>query len=191
MKKMSTLGIIGLGFLGLILIMFMWGIGIYNNLVSLNQNVESQYSNVDVQLERRSNLIPNIVNTVKGYTSHESEILNQISESRTKLAGASTMSEKAAADSELNSSLSKLMLIVENYPDLKADTQFSALMDNLEGTENRIATARKDYNTAVQNYNKGIKTFPNILISSMLVFTTAELFQASESASQVPQVSFS
>ena len=190
MKKLSGLSIFGIVVLAVIVVAGVWGVSSYNNLIGLKETVESQFSNIDVQLQRRADLIPNVVNTVKGYTSHESEILNQISESRAKLAGASTINDKAKADSELSQSLNRLLMVVENYPNLKADTQFQALMDNLEGTENRIATARKDYNLSVQNYNQSIKKFPNVVISSMLGFGTAERFEASEDASKVPTVNF-
>ncbi len=190
MKKISGWGIFGICVLAIVLILGFWGVGSYNNLVSLKENVDSKYSDIDVQLQRRSNLIPNIVNTVKGYTSHESKILDEIANSRSKLASASTVSSKASADSELSSAVSKLMVVVENYPDLKADTQFTTLMDNLEGTENRIATARKDYNEAVQGYNKSIKMFPNSLIAGMCGFAEAERFEADQNASQTPQVNF-
>ena len=131
-----------------------------------------------------------MVNTVKGYTSHESEVLDKISDSRAKLSGATNMEDKAKADAELSSSLNRLLVVVENYPDLKADTQFTALMDNLEGTENRIATARKDYNESVQNYNQAIKGFPGVIVASVCGFSPAQRFEASEQAKQTPQVNF-
>lgn len=189
-KKISTGGIIGIVVLSLLLILGFWGIGSYNNMVTLRETVNSQMSNIDVQLQRRSDLIPNIVNTVKGYASHESEVLGAVTKSREKLAGASSLSEKASADAELSSSLNRLLMVVENYPNLKVDTQFTALTDNLEGTENRIATARKDYNTAVQSYNRHIKTFPTVILASMFGFSTAECFEATEKASEVPVVNF-
>ena len=190
MKKLSGLSIFGIVVLVLVILSGVWGVSCYNGLISLRENVDSQFSNIDVQLQRRADLIPNLVNTVKGYTSHESQILSEVSESRAKLAGASTISEKAEANSELSSSLSRLLAITESYPNLKADSQFQSLTDNLEGTENRIAIARKDYNQAVQNYNQSIKKFPNVIISSMLGFSSAERFEASENASEVPSVNF-
>ncbi len=191
MKKMSTGAIVGIVIAGILILGGIWGVGCYNNLVVLKENVDSQYSNIDVQLQRRSDLIPNLVNTVKGYTSHESQVLSEVSQSRAKLSGASTVSEKASADAELSSSLSRLLMVVENYPDLKADTQFQSLSDNLEGTENRVAIARKDYNAAVQSYNQQIKKFPSVLIASLIGFSSAERFEASEKASETPQVDFS
>ncbi len=192
MKKMSTWGIVGLIVLGLIVILGFASIGSYNNLVSLKENVDSKYADIDVQLQRRCDLIPNLVNTVKGFTDHESSVLASISDSRAKLAGASSVSEKAEANQELSNSLSRLLVVVENYPDLKADSQFTALMDNLEGTENRLAVARKDYNAAVESYNKAVKSFPSVIFASMFGFQPAQRFEASEQAkTTTPIVDFS
>ena len=192
MKKMSTWGIVGLIVLGLIVILGFASIGSYNNLVSLKENVGSKYADIDVQLQRRCDLIPNLVNTVKGFTDHESSVLASISDSRAKLAGASSVSEKAEANQELSNSLSRLLVVVENYPDLKADSQFTALMDNLEGTENRLAVARKDYNAAVESYNKAVRSFPSVIFASMFGFQPAQRFEASEQAkTTTPTVDFS
>lgn len=192
MKKMSTWGIVGLIVLGLIVILGFASIGSYNNLISLKENVDSKYADIDVQLQRRCDLIPNLVNTVKGFTDHESSVLASISDSRAKLAGASSVSEKAEANQELSNSLSRLLVVVENYPDLKADSQFTALMDNLEGTENRLAVARKDYNAAVESYNKAVKSFPSVIFASMFGFQPAQRFEASEQAkTTTPIVDFS
>ena len=192
MKKMSAWGIVGLVVLGLIVILGFASIGSYNNLVSLKENVDSKYADIDVQLQRRCDLIPNLVNTVKGFTDHESSVLASISDSRAKLAGASSVSEKAEATQELSNSLSRLLVVVENYPNLKADSQFTALMDNLEGTENRLAVARKDYNAAVESYNKAVRSFPSVIFASMFGFQPAQRFEASEQAkTTTPTVDFS
>ncbi len=190
MKKMSGLAVFGISILAVILIATAWGIGTYNGIVGLKENVDNQSSNISTQLQRRSDLIPNLVSTVKGYTSHESEVLGEISSSRAKLAGAQSMSEKAEADSELSSALSRLLVVVENYPDLKADTQFTTLTDELSGTENRIAVSRRDYNAAVKEYNQKIKIFPANIISGMCGFTSADYFEASAESSKVPTVTF-
>ncbi len=190
MKKMSGLAVFGISILAVILIATAWGIGTYNGIVGLKENVDNQSSNISTQLQRRSDLIPNLVNTVKGYTSHESEVLSEISSSRAKLAGAQSMSEKAEADSELSSALSRLLVVVENYPDLKADAQFTTLTDELSGTENRIAVSRKDYNAAVKEYNQKIKIFPANIISGMCGFTPADYFEATAESSKVPTVTF-
>ena len=190
MKKLSGLAIFGI-ILGIFAVFgSMYVIGNYNNLVSLRENVNNQYSNIDVCLQRRSDLIPNLVSTVKGYTNHEKEILTQISESRAKLSGAGNINEKSQASTELTNALSRLLVVVENYPNLKADAQFIALTDELAGTENRIAVARRDYNTAVQTYNQTIKKFPTNIIANMFNFESAERFESTDSAREVPIVNF-
>lgn len=162
----------------------------YNLLVEQRENVDTQYSAIETQLQRRIDLIPNIVNTVKGYAAHESEVFGAVSDARARLAGASTKEEAAEADSELTSAVSRLLMIAENYPDLKADTQFTALTDELAGTENRIAVARKDYNDAAKTYNTQIKTFPKVIIANLFGFEKAEYFEAAEGAKSAPQVNF-
>lgn len=165
-------------------------VGMYNSLVAQRENVDTQYSAIETQLQRRIDLIPNIVNTVKGYAAHESEVFGAVSDARARLAGASTKEEAAEADSELTSAVSRLLMIAENYPDLKADTQFTALTDELAGTENRIAVARKDYNDAAMTYNTQIKTFPKVIIANLFGFEKAEYFEAAEGAKSAPQVNF-
>lgn len=190
MKKLSGWAIFGI-ILGIFAVFgSMYVIGNYNNLISLRENVNNQYSNIDVCLQRRSDLIPNLVSTVKGYTNHEKEILTQISESRAKLSGAGNINEKSQASTELTNALSRLLIVVENYPNLKADAQFIALTDELAGTENRIAVARRDYNTAVQTYNQTIKKFPTNIIANMFNFESAERFESTDSAREVPIVNF-
>ena len=190
MKKLSGWAIFGI-ILGIFAVFgSMYVIGNYNNLISLRENVNNQYSNIDVCLQRRSDLIPNLVSTVKGYTNHEKEILTQISESRAKLSGAGNINEKSQASTALTNALSRLLVVVENYPNLKADAQFIALTDELAGTENRIAVARRDYNTAVQTYNQTIKKFPTNIIANMFNFESAERFESTDSAREVPIVNF-
>lgn len=191
MKKKLSGGIVfGIVVGVLLFILGAWGIKSYNGLVGLKETVDNESSNIETQLQRRADLIPNLVNTVKGYTNHESKILAAISDARAKLSGASTMSEKAAADSELSSAVSRLLVVVENYPNLKADSQFSALTDELAGTENRITVARKDYNASVKEYNQKIKMFPGNIMANMFGFSSAEYFEASENSKEVPAVSF-
>jgi len=165
-------------------------VGTYNDLVVKRESLDALLAQVDTQLQRRNDLIPNLVNTVKGYTIHESDAIEAVSDARAKLAGAQSTAEKSSADNELTGALSRLLMVAENYPDLKADTQFTALTDELAGTENRIAVARKDYNEGAQAYNTEIKKFPRVLFANLFGFAPAEYFEASESAQQVPEVNF-
>ena len=190
-RDRSALKIFAIVFGVIILLTLIWGVSSYNSLIGLKENVENQSSNIDTQLQRRADLIPNLVNTVKGYASHETEIMEAISQSRAQLSGATTMPEKAQADSNLTSALNRLMVIVENYPDLKASSNFTSLMDELSGTENRISVARKDYNDSVRNYNQKTKTFPTVIIANMLGFSQKEYFEAPESSKNAPNVDFS
>lgn len=187
MKKGTTVLIAVIVVVVLIAAVFIGG---YNSLVSAKENVDSYRSTIDTQLQRRNDLIPNIVNTVKGYTNHESEVLGAVSDARARLAGASTTKETAEADAELSSAVGRLLMIVENYPELKADTQFTALTDELAGTENRIAVARKDYNDAAKSYNTMIKRFPKVILANMFGFEKADYFEAAEGAEKVPEVNF-
>ena len=190
-KKMSAGKIIAIVIAVLAAILIFFGIDSYNGLVRLRETVSNQSANIDTQLKRRTDLIPNLLETVRGYAKHETEIMESIAESREKLAGASNMADKAQADNELTNALSRLLVVVENYPYLKANTNFTSLMDELAGTENRISVARKDYNDAVKEYNQKIKTFPTAIIANMFGFGEESYFQASESDKEVPKVSFS
>lgn len=163
----------------------------YNNLVTLEQNFKKVESNIDTQLQRRSDLIPNLVNTVKGYASQEKEIFTEIAEARAKLGGAQTVRDKANADSDLSSALSRLLVVVENYPDLKSNQNFKDLTVALEGTENRINIARQDYNVAVEIYNTTVRKFPDSIIASIFRFEEKDYYKATEGAKEVPKVDFS
>ncbi len=167
-----------------------WAVGQYNGLVGINEEVNGKWAQVDTQLQRRNDLIPNLVNTVKGYAAHEEGIFTNIAEARAKLAGAKSVGEAAAADGELTQALGRLFAIAENYPILKANENFRALQDELAGTENRIATARRDYNGSVQMYNAKIRTFPTNVVAGMFGFREREYFRASEGAQTPPTVKF-
>lgn len=187
MKKSSIGTICIIAVIAIIAIMAIVG---YNGMVSKREAVDSALSDLDVMLQRRSDLIPNLVSTVKGYTNHENEVIDKITEARAKLTSANSVEEKSEANNELSSSLKALMVVVENYPDLKASENFKQLSDELAGTENRIAVARKDYNNAVKTLNTTIKKFPNNIIAGMFGFEQAEYFEADESSTEVPSVNF-
>lgn len=187
MKKSSIILLVVIGVIVLIIAMLA---GSYNGLVSKQEDVNNKFSNLDVMLQRRADLVPNLVNTVKGYTTHETEIINSITDARAKLVGSSTVEEKLEANQELTNALNGLMVIVENYPDLKSSENFIQLSDELAGTENRIATARRDYNEAVKTYNTAIKRFPTNIIASTFGFEQAVYFEGSEQSKDVPVVEF-
>lgn len=174
----------------LVLIVVMSTVGSYNRLVSSETAVDNKEAQIDTQLQRREDVIPNLVNTVKGYAAHEKEVFQAIADARSKLAGAGTTTEKAAANAELEGALSRLLVVVENYPTLKADAQFTRLMDELSGTENRIAVARQDYNNSVTDFNTKIKKFPTALYASLFGFEKKDLFKAAPGAETVPEVQF-
>ena len=175
--------------------------GNYNKIVVLDESVKSQWGQVQNVYQRRLDLIPNLVATVKGYAAHESEVFSQIAEARSKAGGVMQVSDEVLnnpesfkkfqkAQSELSGALQRLLVVTENYPVLKADQNFLALQDQLEGTENRIAVERKNYNDIVKSYNVFIKQFPQSIIANMNGFRTKEYFTADEAASEAPAVSF-
>lgn len=187
MKKGWTIAIVIIVVLAVLIIPV---VSSYNTLVSLEQKVNIAESNIDTQLQRRSDLIPNLVNTVKGYASQEKDIFTDIANARSKLAGASNVTDQANADNDLSNALSRLLVVVEQYPDLKSNQNFQNLSVQLEGTENRIAIARQDYNSAVTAYNTKRKSFPNNIVASIFSFQERPLYKASEGAQQVPSVDF-
>lgn len=187
MKK-SNIGLICV--IAFIVIILIIAISSYNGIVSKNEAVDSALSDLDVMLQRRADLVPNLVSTVKGYTNHETEIIDKVTEARTKLVNANSIEEKSTANNELSNSLNALMVVVENYPDLKSSANFIQLSDELAGTENRIAVARKDYNNAVKTFNTAIIKFPSNIFANMFGFEKATYFEAEESSLEVPSVSF-
>ena len=163
-------------------------IGNYNSLATAREEVAAAESNIDTYLQRRADLIPNLVKTAKQFADHETEVFDKVLAAREKLVGADTIEDKANADAELTSALQDFTLVVENYPELKSDAQYTQLMDELAGSENRIATARKDYNDKVNEYNSKIIKFPTSLIANMFGFEKAEYFEAAEGAETAPDV---
>ena len=168
----------------------------YNNLVQLDENVTAQWAQVQNQYQRRLDLIPNLVATVKGYASHESDVFKQVAEARSSAGGQINISDDVLSDPEafaryqqvqdsLGSSLQRLLMVTENYPQLKADQNFLALQDQLEGTENRISTARKDYNDVATEYNTSIKKFPTVIFAGMLGFEKVDLFETNKIVSYI------
>ena len=176
-----------------VLIVVFWFFGTRNSFVSLKEDVEMQQSQVETTLQRRSDLIPNLVETVKGYASHEEEVFTEIAEARSKLAGSISSGDIEAineANSELDSALGRLLAISESYPDLEASDQFIALQDELAGTENRIAVARQYYNETARDYNVKVQKFPASIIAGISGYYPVPYFEADEGASEVPEVSF-
>ncbi len=166
-------------------------ISVYNGIVSKNETITAKWAQVENQLQRRNDLIPNLVNTVKGYASHEKTVFEDITNARSQWAKAGSVEEKVKAASKIDSALSRLLLVVENYPNLKADQTFLKLMDELSGTENRIAVERMRYNDAVRDYNITVRSFPGNFVSGMFGYKVAtEYFKAEERAKAVPEVKF-
>lgn len=176
-----------------------WGISSYNGLVSMDENVSNSWANVETQYQRRSDLIPNLVNTVKGYAKHESETLESVMQARSQATQVKidpsncTPQQLAAyqkAQGDVTTALGKLLAITENYPDLKANQNFLELQSQLEGTENRINVARKDFNDTAKKYNTSLRHFPRNIIASMFGFEKRNYFEAEAGAEKAPKVEF-
>ena len=165
-------------------------VGSYNGLVSKDEAVKQANSKIEASLQRRADLIPNVVNSVKGYMSHEEEIFTKIADARSKI-GSGNKEVKKEGETELTSAISRLLVVQENYPELKADAQVSSLISELEGTENRLFIARKDYNDTATEYNKSIRTFPTSMMAGMFGFQRAELIEADKDAKVAPKVDLS
>lgn len=185
MKGKGLISIIGI--IVIIGVIFMTS---YNGLVSLDVSADSHWSEVENQLKRRSDLIPSLLETVKGYAAHEKEVIEGISEARTRYAGASTPAEYEAAESEFANAMQGLNIILESYPELKANENFRDFQAELAGTENRIATARMRYNEVIQSYNSKIRRFPTNLIVRMFGFEQRDYFEINEEDAKVPEVNF-
>jgi LemA protein len=167
-----------------------WVKNTYNEMVTMDENINGAWAQVENVLQRRYDLIPNLVETVKGYASHEKEVLTQITEARSRVGSAGAPAERMQAEGELSNALSRLMVVVENYPQLKANENFIRLQDELAGTENRISVERGRYNDTVKIYNAYVRRFPASLIAGMFSFERHEFFEAPEAAQTAPQVKF-
>ena len=175
----------------IVAVIVLYIIATYNNLVSARQKVENSWSQIDVQLQRRFDLIPNLVETVKGYMTHESETLTKIADLRTAWAKSSTVSEKAEIDNQLSGTLKTIMAVSENYPDLKANTNFMELQAELTATEEKVSYSRQFYNDSVTMYNTKIELFPSNIVAGLFHFTAKDLFEAeSPEARKAVKVNF-
>lgn len=189
-KKMGAGVKILLVLVAVAVIVVIAGVSMYNGLVNGDAVVQNSFANIDVQLQRRNDLIPNLVTTVKGYAAHEEKVIADVTDARAKMMGAGSIDEKIAADNELSGAISRLFAITEAYPELKANENFLSLQDELSGTENRIAVARKDYNDAVMGYNRKLRSFPTNLIAGMFGFEKYNAFTASPDSVNPPVVEF-
>ena len=196
MKK-STITILAI--VGVLAVLVIWGVSAYNNMVTMDENVSTKWANVETQYQRRSDLIPNLVNTVKGYATHEQSTLEGVVEARSKATQVTVdpnnltpeaIAKYQKAQGEIGSALGRLLAITENYPDLKANQNFLELQAQLEGTENRINVARKDFNEAAQGYNTAIRRFPKSIFAAMFGFEKRPYFEAQEGADVAPKVEF-
>lgn len=185
--------------LGVLAIVVLWGVRQYNSLVTAEESVETSWAQVENQYQRRSDLIPNLVNTVKGYAAHESQTLEEVVSARAKAtqvtvdpanATAEQLAAYQQAQGELSQALGRLLAITENYPDLKADQSFLSLQSQLEGTENRITVARNNFNETARTYNTSIRRFPNTIIANMFGFEKKPYFEAQAGADNAPKVEF-
>lgn len=174
----------------LVVIGIFWFVGQQNSLITLEESVDASWSEIDNQLQRRSDLIPNLVATVRGFAEQEEEVFTQIADARARLAGAGTVGETAESYGELQSALSRLLVVVENYPQLRSNENFLRLQDELAGTENRIAVARRRYNESVRQFNTKIRLFPTRIVANRLGLEQREYFEIDEEAREVPTVDF-
>lgn len=190
-KNIMSIGLIALG---IVAVCVLFVIGIYNNLVKLRNNRENAFSNIDVQLKQRYDLIPNLVNSVKGYAAHEKELLENITKARTAAISATDINQKIAADNQLSAALSGLRVSVEAYPDLKANQNFQQLMTELADIENKLAASRRFFNSSTKELNNAVQTFPSNILAGMFGFKKEPMFEvsATERANmdKAPEVKF-
>jgi LemA protein len=176
--------------LGIVVLLALIGISLYNRMVSLRNRIDNAWAQVDVVLRRRYDLIPNLVETVKGYASHERETFERVVQARNAASAATTVQEQGQAENMLSGALRQLFAVAEAYPELRANESFQQLQSEITGTEGQIATARQIYNDTVLNYNNAIQTFPGVVMAGPLGFTQREFLEIEEAARAVPQVDF-
>lgn len=174
----------------ILVVVAMWLISVYNGLVSARNKVRNAFAQIDTQLQRRFDLIPNLVETVKGYANHEKELLENVTASRSGYMNAHTPAEKMEANNQLTSTLKTLFAVSENYPELKANENFSKLQDDLKGTEDKVAFSRQFYNDSVTIYNDKLQMFPSNIVAGMFGFKEEALFKTEEAAKVAPKVQF-
>jgi LemA protein len=189
-SKKKTLLIVLVVIVVLALALYSFFAGNYNKFVKMDVGIKAAWSQVENQLQRRFDLIPNLVETVKGYAKQEHDVLVEVTNARSKVGGAGTVPDKIAANNELSGALSRLMVVVERYPDLKSNQNFLKLQDELAGTENRIAVERMRYNESVKVYNEAIRSFPANFLAGMYGFKEAAFFEAPKDAKAAPKVKF-
>jgi LemA protein len=176
--------------LGLVLIGALWGVAAYNGLVTLRQKVRNAWAQIDVQLKRRHDLIPNLVNTVKGYAAHEKDTFERVINARARATSVTLPADRIKAEGELSSALARLMAVAEAYPDLKTNQNFMALQQELTGTEDRVAFSRQGYNDSVMQLNTRIQSFPTVFVARMFAFKEEPFFESPEEERQAPTVQF-
>lgn len=191
-KPLSTGKIVLFVVLGLLIVAVLWVMSTYNSLVNLNENVKTSQADVEVQYQRRFDLIPNLVSSVEGIMQQERDVFKSLADARSKYAGAASgTSDKVAAINQVEGALGRLLVVMENYPQLKSSENVQKLQDQLEGTENRISVARNSYNAVVNQLNKKVQFFPSNLVASLFGFTEQQRFEATEAAKvTVPEVKF-
>lgn len=189
-NKKSGFGAIGI-IIAIVVILLVLTVPTYNRLAGAREDVNEAYAQVQNVVQRRADLIPNLVNTVKGYSDYEGETLTKVTEARAGVKNASSPQELADANEKVSQAIRDINVVVESYPDLKANTQYTQLMDELAGSENRISVERGNYNSAVKKYNSDIKKFPTNIIAGITGYDQAEYFQASEGSENAPTVDFS
>ena len=186
----NRLVLVLVGILAILLVAGIWFVSVRNSFVMMSESIDNNWAQVENQLQRRYDLIPNLVNTVKGYATHEKELFTSIAESRSKLAGARTPEQKMKASGQMESALSRLLVVVEQYPVLKANASFNRLMDELSGTENRLSVERRRFNDSIMAYNKSIKLFPKSIVASFAGYNKKEYFQIEDVAQKNIKVEF-